>query len=76
MPKTRKVEIRQLRLKYTRRQLSELPILVLVVPVHEAPEKPFDLRPSNGFFDFIYGIFDFIGLFLHDDEADQKQKAY
>jgi hypothetical protein len=69
-------QIRQLRLKFTRRQLSELPILALVVPVHEAPEKPFDLRPSNRFLDFIFGIFDFIGSFLHDDEADQEQKAY
>jgi hypothetical protein len=73
---THEERVRLTRLNLTRRQLTQIPILALVIPMFEVPENLPDLSPSNGFLDFINGIFDFIGLFLHDDEADQKKKAY
>src|SRR3954467_3086542 len=73
---THEERVRLTRLNLTRRQLTEMPIFALVIPMYEAPEDLPDLRPSNVFLDFICGIFDFIGSFLHDDEEDQKQKAY
>jgi hypothetical protein len=52
--------INTIRLTYTRRQLAESPMLALIMPIYELPEKPHDFAPRNDFLDIIMAIFRFI----------------
>jgi hypothetical protein len=75
----RKIEeerYKTIHLQSTRQQLAEMPMIALILPVHELPEKLPDFKPSNKFVDFIeaiFLIFEGIGNFLSPNEnGDNK----
>jgi hypothetical protein len=52
--------INTIRLTYTRRRLAENPMLALVLPIYELPERTHDFTPRNGFLEIIMAILRFI----------------
>jgi hypothetical protein len=68
--------VRKMRLHFTRKQISEMPILALIVPLQEVPEKLPDFTPRNGFLEFleaIFGIFADVGKAMFSKDGWGKK---
>jgi hypothetical protein len=76
--KKQKEWIKNISLNYTRRQLADIPILALVLPIKEISGKPHNFTRRNGFLELIDLI---LYLFAHagkalsskDKEANTKE---